>query len=242
MILEGCQANNYAPVEDLYRSQSPVTQGFHEVKPGETLFSIAWRYNRDYRQLAKNNGIKPPYKIMPGQRINLQKSTKNTQSVAVGKQTVSSANQTQRYKKEENQKKPVLEKVANQRHNAVNIVWQWPATGSVLNHFSTKGKVNKGINIAGQRGAPVFAAASGKVVYSGPGMVGYGNLIILKHNEDFLSAYAHNSKLLVKEGDVAKVGQKIAEIGSSGVSNTQLHFEIRLNGRPVNPLRYLPKR
>ncbi len=120
--------------------------------------------------------------------------------------------------------------------------WKWPASGSLLDKFSTVGTINKGIDLAGRKGEPVFAAADGKVVYSGTGLVGYGNLIIIKHNEMYLSAYGHNSKLLLKEGQWAKAGQKIAEIGSTGTQRDKLHFEIRRNGKPVDPLLYLPQR
>jgi len=120
--------------------------------------------------------------------------------------------------------------------------WKWPTGGPVIETFSTSGQVNKGIDLAGRKGEPVYAAADGKVVFSGPGLVGYGNLIIIKHNSSYLSAYGHNSRLLVKEGQFAKAGQKIAEIGSTGTNRDKLHFEIRRNGKPVNPLQYLPKR
>ena len=105
-----------------------------------------------------------------------------------------------------------------------------------------KGKVNKGVDFAGREGESVYAAADGKVVYSGPGIVGYGNLIILKHNDFYLSAYAHNSRLLVEEGLRVRSGQKIAEMGSTGTSRNMLHFEIRKKGNPVDPLKYLPRR
>ena len=120
--------------------------------------------------------------------------------------------------------------------------WIWPVKGPLIQGFSTTGVINKGIDLAGTKGEPVLAAADGKVVYSGTGLVGYGNLIIIKHNETYLSAYGHNSKLLLKEGQWAKAGQKIAEIGSTGTQRDKLHFEIRRNGKPVDPLQYLPKR
>jgi len=120
--------------------------------------------------------------------------------------------------------------------------WSWPTKGPVIESFSLSGRINKGIDLAGKNGEPVFAAADGKVVYSGTGLVGYGNLIIIKHNETYLSAYAHNSRLLLKEGDKAKAGQKIAEIGSTGANRDKLHFEIRRDGKPVNPMKYLPGR
>jgi lipoprotein NlpD len=122
------------------------------------------------------------------------------------------------------------------------VVWKWPVYGNVVGRFKTKGTINKGINIAGKKGLSIKAAASGKVVYAGNGLLGYGNLVIVDHNQQFLSAYAHNSRVLVKENDMVKTGDKIAEMGSSGADRVMLHFEIRRDGKPVDPLRYLPKR
>ncbi len=115
--------------------------------------------------------------------------------------------------------------------------WIWPTTGKVLSSFS---KNSKGVKISGQAGQPVFASAAGEVVYSGHGLRGYGNLIIIKHNNTYLSAYAHNSKILVKEGEAVSKGQKIAEMGNSDTDTIQLHFEIRKHGKPVDPMEYLP--
>jgi lipoprotein NlpD len=120
------------------------------------------------------------------------------------------------------------------------VAWMWPATGRVLAGFSEA--TNKGVDILGKVGDPVFASASGRVVYSGVGLRGYGKLIIIKHNQTYLSAYAHNNNLLVKEGQNVARGQKIAEIGSSDSSQAKLHFEIRRLGKPVDPLKFLPDR
>jgi lipoprotein NlpD len=119
--------------------------------------------------------------------------------------------------------------------------WSWPARGQLLARFQSNGSLNKGIDIAGQLGEPVRAASDGAVVYAGRGLIGYGDMIIIKHDETYLSAYAHNSRLLVKEGDQVKVGQVIAEMGSSGTDRVKLHFEIRRKGQPVDPLAYLPR-
>lgn len=129
-----------------------------------------------------------------------------------------------------------------QTKSSAAIVWKWPVYGNVVAKFKTKGTVNKGVNIAGKKGFPIKAAAAGKVVYAGNGLLGYGNLVIVDHNQHFLSAYAHNSRVLVKEDDMVEIGQKIAEMGSSGADRVMLHFEIRRDGKPVDPLRYLPKR
>jgi lipoprotein NlpD len=120
------------------------------------------------------------------------------------------------------------------------VVWVWPARGRVLRGFAEGG--SKGVDIGARLGAPVRAAADGRVVYSGSGLVGYGKLIILKHNNSYLSAYAHNDRLLVKEGDSVVGGQRIAHMGQTGTQEVKLHFEIRRDGKPVDPLKYLPTR
>lgn len=121
------------------------------------------------------------------------------------------------------------------------VSWKWPAKGSIIRKYSSSAPRKKGIGIAGKSGQAISAAASGKVVYSGNGLIGYGNLIIIKHNESFLSAYAHNKKVYVKEGQLVKRGEKIATMGKNENNRPMLHFEIRKNGKPVNPVSYLPK-
>jgi len=120
------------------------------------------------------------------------------------------------------------------------VTWRWPGKGSLAATFVAGDQTRQGIDIAGKAGDPVLAAADGEVVYSGNGLLGYGELIIVKHNANFLSAYGHNRKRLVQEGDRVKSGQQIAEMGSTASSRDQVHFEIRKNGKPVNPLEYLP--
>lgn len=122
------------------------------------------------------------------------------------------------------------------------VAWRWPSDGKVIAAYVSGEPTRQGIDIGGTAGDAVRAAAGGEVVYSGNGLIGYGELIIVKHNASFLSAYGHNRKRLVKEGDKVKAGQAIAEMGSSASSRDELHFEIRKNGKPVNPLDYLPPR
>lgn len=240
--LSACGTSPYQPTRNVYRAPGHATQGSHTVRPGETLYSIAARNNRNVDELGRANGIKPPYNIYPGQIIYFNKTTPGVVSRTKPPVSKPAPAQPSRYKKPEKHAKPIQEKVAYQRDNKVDMSWKWPASGPVIEKFSTAGNVNKGIDLAGRRGEPVYAAADGKVVYSGTGLVGYGNLIIIKHNGTFLSAYGHNSRLLIKEGQYAKAGQKIAEIGSTGTNRDKLHFEIRRNGKPVNPLQYLPRR
>ena len=204
--------------------------GYYRVRRGDTLYSIAWRYRLDFRALARANNIGSDYRIYPGQQIRLTTKVKPVASAPVRTTTASSQPRTQT--------KPRTTVSAP----SGPVKWRWPATGRVIQGFSSGGKVNKGLNIAGNSGDPVYSAAPGVVVYAGNGLLGYGNLIIINHNETFLSAYAHNRRLLVKEQQQVKSGQKIAEIGNSGADRTMLHFEIRKEGKPVDPARYLPRR
>ena len=126
--------------------------------------------------------------------------------------------------------------------NAGGVSWHWPAAGSVIGTYVSGDQTKQGVDIAGNEGDPITATADGEVVYSGNGLIGYGELIIIKHNASFLSAYGHNRKRLVQEGDKVKAGQRIAEMGASAAARDELHFEIRKNGKPVNPLEYLPVR
>nr|WP_166264946.1 peptidoglycan DD-metalloendopeptidase family protein [Marinobacter caseinilyticus] len=227
----------------------PVYWGRHVVKSGETLYSIAWRYGRDYRELGNANGIKPPYQVKAGRvlRLDLRGSEPSGRSPYVASQPSQPIAKPTR--KVTPARAPRVEKapvrsqpLPEQRQTVSGIEWRWPHVGTVLAGFSTSGKVNKGVDIAGNSGDPIRAAASGNVVYAGNGLLGYGNLIIVNHNENFLSAYAHNRKILVNEGESVKAGQTIAELGSSGTDRSKLHFEIRRDGNPVDPMPYLPPR
>lgn len=223
--LAGCSNEvNYAPVMDIGTIEHIPKNGVYRVQHGETLYSIAWRYGLDYRYLATINHISPPFHVVAGQRIYLsQKQVRQLppKNVVLTPKSIPvpiPPQPTLRY---------TVERDANQRVTA----WQWPARGPIIGNYSS---MNKGINIGGTHGSPVYATAAGQVVYSGNGIRGYGNLIIIKHNSTYLSAYAHNSVALVKEGQRVRSGQEIAEMGNVG-----LHFEIRRNGRPVNPMHYL---
>ncbi|WP_419835050.1 peptidoglycan DD-metalloendopeptidase family protein [Endozoicomonas atrinae] len=225
-------------VTDL-RSPPKVTSGQHIVQRGETLYSIAWLYSRDFRELAQNNNIRSPYIIYPGQKINLSirrygVATSSVAPVSQPKKAVTKSN--------ESVKKYTAKSSAKKSSSFTSGGWQWPAHGKIISAYSLKMPVNKGIDIGGKLGEPVKAAASGEVVYAGSDLSGYGRLIILKHNSSYLSAYAHNRDLLVNEGDSVKAGQKIAEIGSTGTTEPKLHFEIRRDGKPVDPMGYLPGR
>lgn len=203
--------------------------GWYLVKPTDSLYSIAWRYGLDYRQLAAWNGLEEPFVVKPGQQLVLiepdelpPKPKKFTQIA-----------------KNKSLSRPVVVKSLTPEYNRV-IRWRWPTAGKVINRFSANNLDQHGIDIAGKDGQPVYAVADGKVVYSGNGLAGYGNLIIVKHNDTYLSAYAHNRKRLVTEGTYVKRGALIAEMGVGKDNAAMLHFQIRKDGEPVDPVPYLP--
>lgn len=260
-VLTACNTSpNMAPVQDRSR---PIAKGFthHVVSKGETLFAIAWRYGLNYKTLASYNGIVAPYTIYPGQKLRLDppggsasgsatatvhaakpaavaRTSSVSRSVVAASPPVSVAAPTVSRSKTPT---PAVtpKKTASAATTATS--WQWPLRGKIISTYAASQGLSKGIDIAGRLGESVLAAGPGTVVYSGSGLRGYGNLLIIKHNEVFLSAYAHNSKLMVGEGEFVKAGQKIAEVGSSGTDKVMLHFEIRQDGQPVDPMRYLPK-
>lgn len=201
------------------------------VRRGDTLYSLARANNLSVSRLATINGLKKPYIINPGQVLRLTGSP-----VVAPVQPVAQATP-----REVKVPVPVMTSPASVVDTNRDVSWQWPVKGRVITRFNKSKNDAKGIDIAGIEGKPVMAASSGKVVYSGNGLISYGNLVIIKHSRSYLSAYAHNKKLLVKEGETVKAGQKIAEIGKTGVEKPKLHFEIRKNGKPVDPLRYLPR-
>ena len=220
------------------------------MQRGEALYDIAWRYGIDYRSLAAKNNIKAPYTIYPGQILTLQGSAATKPVVATKKSSPSKTSAPPKVVKAPTKptapvSKPVKKAIVTPVVVAVKPVsgegWLWPAKGEVINGFKATGKINKGIDIAGNRGDSVMATKSGVVVYAGSGLTGYGKLLIVKHSDIYLSAYAHNNRLLVKEGDKVSRGQKIAEMGSTGANRVMLHFEIRKEGNPINPQNLLPK-
>lgn len=203
---------NFAPVVDISQAEPLPSDGFYTVKNGDTLYSIAWRYGLDYHEIALINNLGSSYTVYNGQKLQLKKSSLNRkQKVAIEK---------------------TLEKNESNKPVSIRYGWTRPADGPIVIPF---GKKHKGINIAGRMGDPVRAASGGKVVYAGDGLRGYGNLIIIKHDSQTLSAYAHNQSLLVKTGDTVKAGQIIARMGDADTNRVMLHFEVRRNGKPVNP-------
>ncbi len=252
LLLQGCGGQtSLAPVSKHARAAKHSSAKIHKVRRGETLYSIAFQHGKDYRSLARWNRIRAPYTIFVGQKIRLKGSKKRvaTRSKSSKKAQVRKKTSKTTIKRSSNKLKSNKKSVKNRSKIASKkglvkgkIKWRWPAKGMIIKKFSKKSATQKGVDIAGRLGQTIKATAAGRIVYSGSGLRGYGRLIIVKHNERFLSAYAHNRKLLVKEGQAVKQGQKIAEMGRSGTDRVKLHFEIRSDGNPVNPLRYLPKR
>ena len=203
------------------------------VQRGDTLYSIARRSGVAVADMARWNGLQPPYTIYPGQRLLLGQAAggKSGTATAPTRTVVAPKPAT-----------PAATPAPSSTPASSGFAWRWPAQGVVLATYQPGNNTRQGIDIGGSSGQPVTAAADGVVVYSGAGLVGYGELIIIKHNEQWLSAYGHNRKRLVSEGQSVKAGQQIAEMGRTGTDRDKLHFEIRYNGKPVDPLLYLPKR
>jgi lipoprotein NlpD len=193
------------------------------VRPGDTLFKIAWQHGVDQRDLARWNGLKNPNLIQVGQRIRLTPPAIAARPNATAARGRPPATES---------RAPVLPPPT----------WGWPTDGRVVARFGGPGGIATGIGIAGAVGQLIRAAAGGRVVYAGTGLLGYGQLIIIKHNETYLSAYGYNRKLLVSQGQEVARGQAIAEMGAGPERQPRLHFEIRRNGTPVDPLQYLATR
>ena len=214
-------------------------RGWYLVKTSDTLYSIAWRYGLDYKELAQWNRISVDDTIYPGQRLLLIKPS-STGVATPGDEKpepTSRPSEVVQSPVDTPESAPVS---AYQGSDPSN--WLWPTEGKVISRFSAKRLDRKGIDIGGKLGQPIVAVADGKVVYSGNGLAGYGNLVIIKHSDTFLSAYAYGQQRLVREGDTVKAGKAIAKMGSLKTGTARLHFQIRKNGKPVDPMRFLPER
>ncbi|KAA3641353.1 MAG: LysM peptidoglycan-binding domain-containing protein [Proteobacteria bacterium] len=251
-----------------HRKLTP-TPLYYRVQKGDSLYAIGFRYDIDYRQLAAINNIKPPYIIRPNQRLRLKPAANHQQKPeaqqnkastrAIAQQPAITAqtepkpinrnnSTTSQNPPTETPQQKTTVTVSQQPAKTKPVVnlpqsgklnWLWPTEGKIRTTFSGSNPARKGISIRGQEGQDVKATEAGVVVYSGDGLLGYGELIIIKHNDSFLSAYGHNKKRHVKEGQQVKRGDVIAQLGSSGTNVNNLHFEIRKNGQPVNPLDYV---
>jgi lipoprotein NlpD len=228
-MLSGCGSNGNVPVIDLSPLDRRNSQ--YTVKDGDTLHAISFRTGISYQNLAKWNGVSPPYRIYVGDVLDLRASAAPKQPTATKTAPV---RRTQ----------PAAPTLASKPLPAAKLPanvsnWQWPAKGKLTKTFSRK-NAQYGIEIKGNRSSAVVSTAAGQVVYAGNGIKGYGELVIVKHSPRYISAYAYNDRILVREGDRVKAGQQLANMGSTGTRGVKLHFEIRKDGEPVNPLQYLP--
>lgn len=256
--LVGCASSTGpAPVASISQSVKKTQRGSiggnkYQVKKGDTLYSISFAAGLSPKLLASINNISPPYVIYPGSWLIL--SAKN-KPLTIAKKSgtskkwrkkVASPNERAYSKsvaKPKRSTKKPSQPVSKLSSKAKKISkWIWPAKGRVVSAYSAQEQGNKGIDIAGLKGSNIVAAAAGKVVYAGAALRGYGQLVIIKHNDDYLSAYAHNDKIFVKEKQPIKQGQVIAAMGKTGTTSVRLHFEIRFRGKSINPSNYLPKR
>lgn len=269
-LLSACSAMAPAPVRDGKpppegAPASVTPEGVHIVRPGDTLMGIARLYGVTAKDLALWNTLTDPNQLQVGQEVRVAPpggtvvqpiaiaQPVEVQPIGPGTAIVG----TPIKQEPKGGKRPYTDEAwaalqpapvapppvsvtADPAKGGPASVWRWPVLGRVIATFDEA--TNKGVDIAGKPGDPVSAAAGGKVVYSGSGLRGYGKLVIIKHDADYLSAYAHNQQLLVKEGESVNQGQKIAELGSTDSDRPKLHFEIRKQGRPVDPLKYLPVR
>ncbi|MCW8091891.1 peptidoglycan DD-metalloendopeptidase family protein [Alteromonas sp. ASW11-130] len=270
IMLAGCAGRRAPAPLVLLDSQPVKEQGYDEptytVRRGETLYAIAWFTGKDYRDLAKFNNLAPPYPIYPGQELKLNATQASTGSVrsakAISRAKSGQTSSNKSINKVDRRKQQAYgeseNNVNNQPVKAVGNTqpkrgkpgkkgfpkrvekWVWPAYGKLVATFSTGENGSKGIDISAKKGSPILAAAAGKVVYAGNALRGYGNLIIIKHTDTFLSAYAHNDTIAVREQQWVDAGQSIATMGNSGTNSVRLHFEVRYRGKSLDPMRYLP--
>jgi lipoprotein NlpD len=272
MALSGCGSKvlNRAPVEDRGTvamkpapvASDPATQaikqppgfenagkpGYYTVKPGDTLIRIGLDHGQGARDIARWSGVENPNRIEVGQVLRVEPPGVNNTAVARPVTLASVTPVTSPGLRSTNVDKPLVVSSSTNASPAPalsasvedEISWMWPSSGTVLTGFDEI--KNKGLDMGGNAGDPVLAAADGRVVYVGAGLRGYGNLIILKHNNTYLTAYAHNQTLLIKEDQSVRKGQKIAEMGNSDADRVKLHFEVRRQGKPVDPTKYLPAR
>jgi len=228
-----------------------IAPDYYTVRSGDTLSGIAMRYGLNYLSVADMNDIAAPYRIYVGQSLRLKKggagSTRSTSTRAltnnepqIQRQTVNLPSQQSTYTPPPVPTTPQTTTIAPVTPvKATNLRWVKPSNGPVIANYNITNNI-KGIRFGGNQGDPIFAAADGQVVYAADGLKEYGNLVLVKHIDGYITAYAHNSKMLVKSGQNVTAGQKIAEMGSSGTNSTMLEFQVRLDGKPINPTNILP--
>ncbi|MDQ3287071.1 MAG: peptidoglycan DD-metalloendopeptidase family protein [Pseudomonadota bacterium] len=240
-VLAACSSTVVRPSASVSTGSAAKYGASTVVQRGDTVYRIATSNGISPLDLAMWNGISAPYTIYPGQRLILYPKSGSGSRQQAARAMPEKSGTPQRSTgagSASSSQAPAPTPAAL----SSNVAWRWPAEGALINRFKSGEPTRQGIDIAGAAGSPVSSAGDGIVVYSGSGLVGYGELIIIKHDEQWLSAYGHNRKRLVSEGQVVKVGQQIAELGRTGASRDMLHFEVRHNGKPVDPLQYLPRK
>lgn len=261
VALAGCN-KTWSPEDDraAYKtSYQRTTDGKYRVRRGDTLHAIAFNFGLDWRDIASWNGIAAPYTIFPDQELSLKAPNRGTYTQAArlpepakSKEVTTTPKtspapavampQTNPQMASTKPAEPTQKTGPKPAATFDPSKWRWPAEGRILSNFRANDPARNGVEIAGKEGQSILATAAGEVVYSGAGLIGYGELIIIKHSDRLLSAYAHNRKRLVAEGQAVSSGEKIAEMGRDERNRVLLHFEIRLNGTPQDPLKYLPER
>ena len=268
-LLAGCSAPYRVPMDNLGKPIASVKTEVttietpdldaeepgsrYVVRRGDTLFSIAWRFEQDPDVLKRRNQLSSDL-ILPGQALKLRGEVPPQPEPGLKTKTAVRTPPTIRAEPESDRKLQVKEKPEPQlqkREESKPTLkappvtqltgWQWPVNGPILKRYSSKTRSSRSLQFGGKAGTPVKAAASGRVVYAGDGLVGFGNLVIISHKGKYLSAYGHNQTLGVKVGDVVQRGQVIAAMGSTGTDRVKLHFEIRKQGQPIDPVLLMPK-
>ena len=227
LLLTACSSKNASRSS---KDQGTFNGSVYTVKRGDTLSSIARMTGSSVSELARVNGLPPPYKILVGQRLR----TQGTASQSTRKRVVVAKNSTSSRSSSAQLTKAAPPPVGSR-------CWLWPTQGRVIEGYSYSDGGNKGVDIAGSRGQAIYASGPGSVVYAGSQLRGYGNLVMIKHNEDYITAYAHNDTILVSTGQKVKAGQKIATMGDSGAASVRLHFQLRYRATAIDPQRYLKR-
>ena len=249
LVITGCATKPQVNNPTRY-SQAP---DYYTVRSGDTLSLIGARYGLNYLSLADMNGISSPYVIYVGQSLRLKQSGRSSttrtqpmvQTAPIQRQTVTlptttpSKPTTTPSKPTTTPSQPTTVISSTTPAISTQLTWVKPSNGSILQRFNVTDNV-KGIRFGGQQGDPVMAAANGQVVYAADGLKEYGNLVLVKHIDGYITAYAHNSRIVVNSGDNVSAGQKIAEMGSSGANRVMLEFQVRLDGKPIDPAKVLP--
>ena len=238
------------PVEAYFKRNKNLVDGaFYTVRKGDTLYGIALAFGQNWRDIASWNNLSDPDKIKIGEKLRVVPKDTGNGAVSIPLKSAAIENPSEKSTLSESElagKERALDdalpddSIDRDEGLVTSLGWVWPTNGQIMEQFSDSN--SKGISIAGASGEAIFAVSDGKVVYSGNGLRGYGNLVIIKHPDEFITAYAHNKSILVKEGETVNKGQKIAEMGMSETDSPKLLFEVRRGGKPLDPLLYLPNR